>query len=121
MKWSNDLWGYIDWDIASVGQAPYPVACNQQNTPTTTQPVQPFNYWYALQQLYMYLHYRVDQSLGAVLASLQNSPYAENTIVIFTSDHGEYAEPTAFAAKSVPPTVRRSTSHSQSTIRPGGS
>ena len=91
MKWSNDLWGYIDWDIASVGQAPYPVACNQQNTPTTTQPVQPFNYWYALQQLYMYLHYRVDQSIGAVLASLQNSPYAENTIVIFTSDHGEYA------------------------------
>lgn len=40
---------------------------------------------------YYWLQYFVDQQVGSVLNALSNSPYANNTIVVFTSDHGEYA------------------------------
>lgn len=42
---------------------------------------------------YMYIYYRyiemVDREIGRFLEALESSPYRDNTIVVFTSDHGE--------------------------------
>jgi len=50
--------------------------------------------WTARQwRYYLWSYYRqiemVDAELGRVLEALDDSPYARNTLVIFTSDHGE--------------------------------
>jgi arylsulfatase A-like enzyme len=41
-------------------------------------------------QLYAWLHAVVDPHIEAVLTALEESGQAENTIVIFLADHGEY-------------------------------
>ncbi|WP_224363904.1 sulfatase-like hydrolase/transferase [Hyalangium versicolor] len=41
-------------------------------------------------QLYAWLHSVVDQHIDAVLTALEESGQADNTIVIFLTDHGEY-------------------------------
>jgi hypothetical protein len=46
--------------------------------------------WSAFLNEYYWLQYYVDQQVGAVLSALNASPYANNTIVIFVSDHGEF-------------------------------
>jgi arylsulfatase A-like enzyme len=46
--------------------------------------------WYEFQDLYAKLTGMVDQQIGRVLKALADSPYANNTIIVFTSDHGEY-------------------------------
>ncbi len=38
---------------------------------------------------YYYLHKLVDQAIGRILAALEQSGMAEETIVVFTSDHGD--------------------------------
>jgi arylsulfatase A-like enzyme len=43
----------------------------------------------AYRRLYYWLHKQVDAAIGAVLAALDTSGLAENTIVVFTSDHGD--------------------------------
>lgn len=40
-------------------------------------------------QLYFSLHKKVDQEMGKVYNALKSSKFYENTIVIFTSDHGD--------------------------------
>jgi arylsulfatase A-like enzyme len=47
--------------------------------------------WTKLQDLYLLMHNQVDIQIDLVLDALANSPFADNTIVVFTSDHGEYA------------------------------
>lgn len=42
-------------------------------------------------QLYGWLHYAVDRHIAEVLTALESSGQADNTIVIFLADHGEYA------------------------------
>jgi len=46
-------------------------------------------------RLYLYCYYRqvemLDAQFGRILDALEASPYADNTIVVFTSDHGEGA------------------------------
>ncbi len=42
-------------------------------------------------QLYAWLHAVVDPHIDAVLTALEESDQAENTIVMFLTDHGEYA------------------------------
>ncbi|MDQ0464188.1 arylsulfatase A-like enzyme [Caulobacter ginsengisoli] len=42
-------------------------------------------------QLYAWLHYAVDRHIAEVLTALESSGQADNTIVIFLADHGEYA------------------------------
>lgn len=44
----------------------------------------------AFMQYYAYLMYEVDRHIDAVLQALDASGQANNTIVIFTPDHGEY-------------------------------
>ena len=40
-------------------------------------------------RLYYYLHKLVDQAIGRILESLEQSGMADDTIVVFTSDHGD--------------------------------
>ena len=53
--------------------------------------VWPVSDWTAFLNQYFWLQNYADQQVGKVLAALAASPFAGNTIVIFTSDHGEYA------------------------------
>jgi len=43
----------------------------------------------AYRRLYYYLHKLVDQAIARILDSLETSGLAENTIIVFTSDHGD--------------------------------
>ena len=43
----------------------------------------------AYRRLYYYLHKLVDQAIGRILDALEASGMAEDTIVVFTSDHGD--------------------------------
>lgn len=45
--------------------------------------------WQRLNRNYAGMCSQVDQALGPILKSLEDSGQAENTIVVFTSDHGE--------------------------------
>jgi arylsulfatase A-like enzyme len=47
--------------------------------------------WITMMNLYLALASQVDTQIGRILNSLATSAFANNTIVIFTSDHGEYA------------------------------
>jgi len=44
----------------------------------------------AFMQYYGYLIHEVDQHIEAVLKALEESGQADNTIIVFTADHGEY-------------------------------
>lgn len=46
--------------------------------------------WYELLDLYYQVTTYVDTQIGIVLKALASSIFADNTIVVFTSDHGEY-------------------------------
>ena len=43
----------------------------------------------AYRRLYYYLHKLVDQAIGRILDALDASGMADDTIVVFTSDHGD--------------------------------
>ena len=43
----------------------------------------------AYRRLYYYLHKLVDQAIGRILDALEASGMADDTIVVFTSDHGD--------------------------------
>lgn len=47
--------------------------------------------WVTFLNMYYWLQNYVDTQIGLVLDALQRSPYAENTVIVFASDHGEYA------------------------------
>jgi len=56
--------------------------------------------------LYRWLYYRltesVDNQVGRVLAALNASPFAANTIIVFTSDHGDMQGAHGLSLKNVP-------------------
>ena len=43
----------------------------------------------AYRRFYYYLHKLVDRAVGRILEALQRSGMADDTIVVFTSDHGD--------------------------------
>ncbi|UGS38739.1 sulfatase-like hydrolase/transferase [Capillimicrobium parvum] len=47
--------------------------------------------WTKMLDTYLLMHNQVDIQIGLVLAALESSPFADDTIVVFTADHGEYA------------------------------
>ncbi|MBV8526567.1 MAG: sulfatase-like hydrolase/transferase, partial [Acetobacteraceae bacterium] len=57
----------------------------------------PYSYWQRGLDCYTYLMTIVDQRVGEVLDALP-SEVAQNTIIVFTSDHGEYAGAHGFVA-----------------------
>jgi arylsulfatase A-like enzyme len=80
-------WGPISWSQSTLLPATPAPVCPVPSDPSA----QPFNYWYKLLQLYLYVQGLVDQQIGVVMNALKSSPFADNTVVVFTSDHGEYA------------------------------
>jgi arylsulfatase A-like enzyme len=64
-------------------------ACQEQFKATWPQMVTAQPADAAYRRLYYYLHKRVDQAIARILDSLEASGLAENTIVVFTSDHGD--------------------------------
>ena len=46
--------------------------------------------WISFFNLYFWMQACADYQIGQVMNALQSSPFAENTIVIFLSDHGEF-------------------------------
>ena len=46
--------------------------------------------WRKMLDTYADMTFDVDLQIYSVLKALANSPFAENTVVVFTSDHGEY-------------------------------
>ena len=48
------------------------------------------NYWREMVRAYLACVTFVDAQAGKVLRALANSPYADNTIVVFWSDHGQH-------------------------------
>jgi len=61
--------------------------CNNEFGPMPTTPSAP---WLLFLNQYFYLQGLVDQQIGRVITALNGSSYANNTVVIFMSDHGEY-------------------------------
>jgi arylsulfatase A-like enzyme len=59
--------------------------------PLQTQGAKTIPWTLAYGQFWTYLHYLSDLQMRKVLKALDDSGLAPNTIVIFTSDHGEYA------------------------------
>ncbi len=59
-------------------------------TASTNGAVQNVNGWFTFLNYYYWLQSCVDYHIGRVLNTLQRSPFASNTIVIFTSDHGDH-------------------------------
>jgi arylsulfatase A-like enzyme len=53
--------------------------------------VGPVTNWVQFLNWYFWLQGLVDQQVGLVLSALANSPFLDNTVVIFLADHGEYA------------------------------
>ncbi|MDR0287621.1 MAG: sulfatase-like hydrolase/transferase [Clostridiales bacterium] len=51
---------------------------------------------------YYSLMKQVDAEIGKVLDALENSPYKDNTIIVFTSDHGEMGGSHGLTGKNVP-------------------
>jgi arylsulfatase A-like enzyme len=56
--------------------------------------------WLKLLDSYLLFQQFVDAQIGFVLDLLNNSPYAQDTIVVFTSDHGEYGGSHGLRGKS---------------------
>jgi arylsulfatase A-like enzyme len=48
------------------------------------------NGWFTFLNYYFWMQACVDYQIGRVTSSLQGSPFWSNTIIIFTSDHGDY-------------------------------
>jgi arylsulfatase A-like enzyme len=56
--------------------------------------------WLKLLDSYLLFQQFVDTQIGIALNLLENSPYAEDTIIVFTSDHGEYGGSHGLRGKS---------------------
>lgn len=77
--------------------AAYPDARSYSYTPPTNSNgqqygigISPFSYWQKGLDLYTYIQTLVDKQIGRVLDAM-TPEVAKNTVVVFTSDHGDYA------------------------------
>ena len=64
-------------------------ACQEQFRALWPQMVAPQPTDNAYRRLYYYLHKLVDQAIGRILDALEASGMADDTIIVFTSDHGD--------------------------------
>lgn len=64
-------------------------ACQREFVDVWPRTVAPQPADLAYRQLYHYLHKRVDVAIGRILDALESSGMADETIVVFTSDHGD--------------------------------
>jgi hypothetical protein len=64
-------------------------SCQEQFTKIWPQAIAPQATDLSYRKLYYYLHKIVDQAIGRILDALESSGMADDTIVVFTSDHGD--------------------------------
>lgn len=92
------LLGFNGFDdtVPSIGEPPSQddsfagrQACQEQFKATWPQMVSPQPTHDAYRRVYYFLHKVVDQAITRILDALEASSLAENTIIVFTSDHGE--------------------------------
>ncbi len=88
----------IDASLDSVSVPPAPTANEDLSSKPTAQSSYQTQYQIAFQntqdtdqyrKLYYSLQQKVDTQMGRVLSALLNSSFRNNTIVVFTSDHGD--------------------------------
>lgn len=74
-------------------QEPFALRLRRENTKYGSEIAQTKNWsedrWRAYLQVYAHLTSQVDRAVGQVLKALKAGGWKENTLVIFTSDHGE--------------------------------
>jgi arylsulfatase A-like enzyme len=63
--------------------------CQEEFKACWPQMIYPSDPDLAYRRLYYYLHKLVDRAVGRILEALERSGMAEDTIVVFTSDHGD--------------------------------
>ena len=79
------------WNNEDIANVPNKPTLQTQFLSFLNTNLSPVTDWVLLLNQYMWMQSYVDQQIGLVLNALASSPYANNTIVIFLSDHGEYA------------------------------
>lgn len=99
---SDAIWGGVADDPSQTGftSQPYP---NPNNVPKLLGKVigfAPYSYWRRCLDSYTNVMSIVDQRIGEVLGALPKD-VAQNTIIIFGSDHGDYAGAHGFVAGKV--------------------
>jgi arylsulfatase A-like enzyme len=75
-------------------------ACQEQFTRVWPQMVAPQPADEAYRRLYYHLHQLVDRAIGRILDALDASGMADDTVVVFTSDHGDLLGCTAACGRS---------------------
>ena len=85
-----------DATVPDIGEAPSQAdsfagrpGCQEQFKRLYPQILAPQPADVAYRRLYYYLHKIVDQAIGRILDSLEASGMADETVVVFTSDHGD--------------------------------
>jgi arylsulfatase A-like enzyme len=90
---ANDMInGAISFDAASttfeaIPTVPAPAVASAPEYTT----VAPHRFWREALNHYALLHQDLDKSIGKLLAQIEQMPEAQQPILVFTSDHGEYA------------------------------
>ena len=90
---SNLFWGGASEDPQqndfTITQYPAP----DLNNPTLGTPYGPYSYWRRGLDSYTQIIKKVDKQIGKVLDALEDLPSSivDNTVIVFCSDHGEYA------------------------------
>ncbi len=68
----------------------FPISPTRSCRGRTIAPMMLDQYWALYLNQYFWLQNFADEQVGLVLDALANSPFAQNTIIVFLSDHGEY-------------------------------
>jgi arylsulfatase A-like enzyme len=79
------------WNYENLAQLPNKPSLQAAYVNFVNQKDGVVNDWVLFLNQYFWLQSFVDQQVGLVLNALASSPFANNTVVIFTSDHGEHA------------------------------
>ena len=79
------------WNYENLAATPNKPSLQLAYVDYENRKVGPVTYWPTFLNQYYWLQSFVDTQIGYVLQALSTSPYASNTIIVFTSDHGEYA------------------------------
>ena len=79
------------WNYENLQQVTDKPALQYQFSTTLNKGDAAVTNWVLFLNQYFWLQNLVDQQVGLVLNALAASPFANNTIIVFLSDHGEYA------------------------------
>ena len=79
------------WNFEDLSQVPNKPTLQNWYVNDVNNTVGAVSDWALFLNQYFWLQNFVDQQVGLVLNALASSPFADNTIIVFLSDHGEYA------------------------------